>query len=116
MNKKNYLIKVVICIFIFCFFLFQYISKSNELTELKLALPKLEKKLIEIVEENKKYQYQIDKFESPSHLLELARSPQFSHLKHPLIKNVLKVQDGEVLSKNNKGVEKTTLSVNNKRS
>ncbi|MFA5250805.1 MAG: hypothetical protein WC371_05310 [Parachlamydiales bacterium] len=77
--------------------LFLYLNGLNELTKLKMAVPKVEKEIAALKEENKRLRYEIRQFESPSHLLELSRRPEFAHLKHPLVKDVLKVKEGVAL-------------------
>ena len=93
MNRYLFL-RIVVCIFIFGFCLYFYIDKQNELTSLKIKLPKITGEIETIKEENKHLQYEIDQFENPTHLMELARSPEYGHLKHPLIKDILKVNEG----------------------
>lgn len=109
--NKGFLIRIVFCIAILGMFLYSYINKINELTEQKLSIPKIEKEILLLQEENKRLKYIIDQFENPMHLMELARSPEYSHLKHPLVKDVLKVQEGFALKENK--VEKSEYSVDN---
>lgn len=92
--NKGLLIRIVICIFSFGFLLYSYIDKQNNLTELRILIPGLVKEIKTIREENTRLQYEIDQFENPGHLMELARHSQFSHLKHPFIKDVLTVNEG----------------------
>ncbi len=66
-----------------------YIDKTNELTELRLALPQLTKEIRQIEEENSRLSYELHQFESPIHLMELARSPEFGHFKYPNINEVI---------------------------
>lgn len=96
--------------FIFCICLYKYINKINELTLVKLEIPKLEKEIRSLDEEREVLQYEIDRFENPIHLMELARSPQFSHLKHPLIKDVLKVKEGVAIKES---IEKSSHNIDN---
>lgn len=72
-----------------------YLEKQNELTQLRLRIPKLvlETKLIE--EENVRLRYQMQEFERPEHLLQLANDPSFSHLKNPLKGELLVLQELE---------------------
>jgi len=65
--------------------LLAYIEKQNELTELRLAIPALAKELKSIEEENTRLTYEIERFESPVHLMELMRKPEYSHLKYPYL-------------------------------
>lgn len=96
--------------FIFCICLYKYINKINELTLVKLEIPKLEKEIRSLDEEREVLQYEIDRFENPIHLMELARSPQFSHLKHPLVKDVLKVKEGVAIKES---IEKSSRNIDN---
>lgn len=70
-------------------FLFLAIDTQNEMTKLRMELPKLAKQVRMIQEENTRLQYQIDRFENPVHLMELAQNSRFSHLKHPLLDHIL---------------------------
>jgi hypothetical protein len=91
-NQKNSFVKQVLlpmrfftCILAAGVALFAYIEKQNELTELRLAIPTLAKEVKNIHEENNRLKYEIDSFESPIHLMELVRKPEFGHLKHPYL-------------------------------
>lgn len=81
-------IRVFICISFAGLLLYKYIDKLNELTELKLSIPVLAKEVKEIHEKNLELHYEIECFESPLHLMELARKPEFGHLKYPPINEV----------------------------
>ena len=72
-----------------------YIDKQNGLTELRLTIPALAKDVQKIREENIQLQYEIDNFESPIHLMELAGKPSFGHLKHPYLKDILMLPKGD---------------------
>lgn len=75
--------RLLICICSIGFVLYKSIDKVNELTELRLSIPVLNRELQEIKEKNLELQYLIERFESPLHLMELARQPEFGHLKYP---------------------------------
>lgn len=76
-------IRTLLCVTIAGAFLYLYIEKKNDLTALRIAIPAVSQELKGIREENARLKYEIDKFESPSHLLELSRQPEYAHLKHP---------------------------------
>jgi cell division protein FtsL len=80
---------LLFCILVASLSLYLYIDKQNELVELRLTIPALEKEVRAIQEENIRLQYDIDRFESPVHLMELARKPEFSHLTYPYKKDVV---------------------------
>jgi hypothetical protein len=83
------LIRLIICIFGIGLLLYAYIDKQNDVTDLKIQIPKLSKELKEIREENLRLHYIIDRFENPQHLIELSRLKEFSHLKFPLDREVV---------------------------
>lgn len=83
MNRN--LIRLFICILAAGLTLFAYIEKQNELTELRLAIPQLTKEVAALREDNVRLKYEIERFESPLHLMELMRGPEYSHLKFPYI-------------------------------
>jgi len=87
------LLRLWLCIFIAGFSLYRTIDKLNELTELRLSIPVLAKEVQEIREKNMELLYEIEQFESPVHLLELARKPEFGHLKHPPLNEVIIIQE-----------------------
>ena len=96
MNKIT-LLRILFCIFLFSLFLYSYTDQQNTLTDLRIRLPLVAKEIKTIREENKRLQYEIDQFENPQRLMELARHSEFSHLKHPLVKEVLTCQEGVAL-------------------
>lgn len=89
MKYNDIIIKLFICIIAAATTLYAYILKQNEVTELRLAIPTLGKEVRQIHDENTRLQYEIDQFESPIHLMELARKPEFGHLKYPYLKDVI---------------------------
>jgi hypothetical protein len=87
--KMGLFIRLLICISFAGVALYKYIDKLNELTELRLSIPVLAREVKEIREKNLELQYAIDSFESPVHLMELARKPEFGHLKYPMINDIV---------------------------
>ena len=94
---KGFVVRLLLPIFVCGVCLYSYIDKQNALTRLKIAIPTLAKEIRALHEENVRLHYEIDLFESPEHLLELAKSCAFSHLKHPLVKEILTVKEGIAL-------------------
>lgn len=90
---KNRLLELGFCISVFGLCLYSYLDTQNQLTHLKIRLPELEKEVKLIEEENRRLSYDIDQFQSPAHLIELAHRPEFGHLKHPLLKEILTVPE-----------------------
>lgn len=85
--------KIVFCIILACATLFAVIDKQNNLTELRKEIPLLSKELKAIEAENNRLQYDIDQFESPLHLMELSRKPEFTHLKYYYDRDVIIIKE-----------------------
>lgn len=83
------MIRLLICLCFTGLLLYKYIDNLNELTELQLRIPALLKEVKDINEKNLELQYEIERFESPIHLMELARKPEFGYLKHPSIDKII---------------------------
>lgn len=77
----NVLIKLIVCMAVLGLAVYFYIDAHNQLIQVQLSIPPLQKQLRALVAENARLQYEIDRFESPSHLMELAQKPEFSHMK-----------------------------------
>ncbi len=92
--NKNVIFKILICLFTFGICLYLYIAKQNELTFLKIEIPKIAKQIQTLDEEIQKIQYEVEVFENPAYLMQLIRKPEFSHLKHPFVEDVLMVPQG----------------------
>lgn len=83
------LVYVFCCVAFAACLLYAYIDQHNQLTVLQMKVPVLKKKLKAIEDEIALLQCEKEKFENPLHLMELASKPQFGHLKHPLICDVI---------------------------
>jgi len=59
--------------------------------ELRLKIPTLVKEVKQIREKNTHLQYQIEQFENPIHLMELARKPEHSHMKYPSLNDIIQI-------------------------
>jgi cell division protein FtsL len=77
--------------------MYSYIEKQNELTALKIIIPKISKEISDLKEEIRKYEYEVKQFESPNRLMEFVKSQEFSHLKHPFVNQVLTIKQGIAL-------------------
>lgn len=73
--------RLAICTFITAFAAYMYIDARNQMIEMQLAIPPLQKKLRNIQSENNRLQFEVDRFESPSHLMQIAERVEFSHFK-----------------------------------
>lgn len=87
--NTGFLFRIFLSILCLGVFLYLYINKQNGITELRLEIPQTAKELEALVQENTRLQFEIDRFENPLHLMELARRPEYRHLKHPLLKDIV---------------------------
>jgi hypothetical protein len=108
MAMKGPLIRVLVCIGAFGISLYSYIDKQNAVTKRRLDIPVIAKEIKDLKEMNTRLQYEIDLFESPEHLMELARHSEYSHLKQPLLKEVLTMQEGLALEVSSEDKEEKT--------
>lgn len=90
---RELIVGLGVCVTLFGCFLFSYLETQHSVTDLKIRLPAQEKKLALIREESRRLLYEIQQFERPDHLIELAHRPEFGHLKHPLLKEILTVPE-----------------------
>ncbi len=90
---RGLLSRLGVCLAVFGFCLYSYLEAQNKLTELKIHLPDIDKEVRLLQEENRKLAYEIDRFQSPAHLIELVSFPEFSHLKHPVLQEILTVSE-----------------------
>lgn len=97
-STKGFIVRVLVCTLFAGLCLYSFLDRQNGVTELHIKLPKLAKELKAIEEENDRLQYEIEQFENPQHLMELARRPEFSHLKHPLFKEILTLKEGSAVA------------------
>ena len=109
MVKHPLIVKILFCSLFSFGMLYAYIDQQNKVTKLKIELPQLAKEIRELEEENTRLQYEVEMFENPSHLMTIAKRPEFSHLKHPTLNDICviekegtsKVQKGDLLEEEN---------------
>lgn len=90
---KKILLQFALCLVVFGSCLYLYLDTQNELTHLKIRLPEIEKEIKLAREENRRLAYEIDQFENPTRLIEFAHNPEFAHLKHPMLKEIMTVSE-----------------------
>ncbi len=90
---SSVLLRLGVCLSVFGLCLYSYLDTQNRVTQIKIQLPEVEKEIHLIQEENRRLAYQIEQFESPAHLIELAHHPEYAHLRHPLLKEILTVPE-----------------------
>ena len=98
--KKPLLLQIFLCAIFLGSTLYAYVKQQNDLTKIKIVLPKLMKEVQNICEENLGLRYQIECFENPKHLMEMAKRSEFSHLRYPVTDEifVLFLRKGEPLN------------------
>ena len=85
--------RLLVCLIGTWISLFFYINENNKLTELRRLIPEIEKEVKALEEDNVRLTYKIEQFENPSHLMELARKPEYSYLKYPYVDSVIILQE-----------------------
>lgn len=88
--------RLLFCLCVFGGVTFLYVDNQIGLMRVRLQIPLISKELRTIQEQNSSLQYEIDRFENPSHLIEISRKPEFGHLHHPLIAEIWEIDlDGK---------------------
>ncbi|MBI2742891.1 MAG: hypothetical protein HYX48_03135 [Chlamydiales bacterium] len=105
--NRGFILRVLSCILFAGFCLYSFIDVQNSVTELRIKIPQAAKELKAIQEESDRLRYEIEQFENPQHLMELARRAEFNHLKHPLFKEILTVKEGVALAPTSPAREET---------
>ena len=90
------MVKILLCVAAVSLTLYGMVYQQNRITQMRLHIPAVAKQLKILQEENTRLQYEIDRFESPIHLMELARKPEFSHLKYPRLDQVVIIPHQEL--------------------
>ncbi|MCH9612986.1 MAG: hypothetical protein S4CHLAM102_14860 [Chlamydiia bacterium] len=90
--KSRTPIQIAICFAVCTTFLYNYLSYQNQLTQLRMEIPALAQTLKGIEEENLRLKYEIERFENPWHLMDLAKHSEFSHLRHPLLEEIVVIE------------------------
>jgi hypothetical protein len=96
--KKIFFVQVLVCAFSCGGVLYAYVSGQNDVTKVRIELPKITREVRLLEEQNLRLRYEIERFENPKHLMELAKRPEFSHLKHPLRDEIFVLQTVEETS------------------
>lgn len=81
--------RLLICILCAGMTLYAYIDKQNDLTELRIAIPALDKQVKQLHIENHRLQFEIERLLSPESLLKIADQPEYSHLRYPTSEEVV---------------------------
>jgi hypothetical protein len=85
----NRFMRLLICLLFLGINLYCYIDMTNRQTQMRLELPKYEKAIEMLSQQNIQLKYELENFNNPQHLLELAKQPEYSHLKFPFMEEVL---------------------------
>lgn len=96
--KRLSAISISICLLFFGACLYSYLDMQNALTKMRIEVPKIARSVKAVEEENVRLKYAIEAFENPQALMQLARGKAFSHLKFPLVKEVVTLHSGLALA------------------
>lgn len=95
--NSGMVLRLLCCLAVFAVYLYHVIHKQNAINYLSMQIPKVSKDLKTIEEENVRLRFLIDSFESPDHLMQLVKSPAYSHLRHPSVQEVFNLAEGVAL-------------------
>lgn len=87
-----WLLRPLICIGAIGLMLYGAISHQNKITQLRMELPLIAKEVDVLHEKNRTLLYEVERFEDPSHLLQLSKQPEFGHLRYPHKNEVITIE------------------------
>ncbi len=82
----------VYCVVLTALLVGLYISRHNQLTQLRIRAVSLEKELRIVEAERRRLDLELALFLSPVRLEEIARKVQYSHLRQPLRDEILEIE------------------------
>lgn len=82
----------VYCVLLTAVLVGLYISRHNQLTELRIRALSLEKELKVEEAEKRRLELEVALFMSPVRLEEIARKVQYSHLRQPSVDELLEIE------------------------
>lgn len=97
---KGFSSRLLVCITVLGICVYSYLDLQNKVTDLRIRLPLLSKEVRRIQGENTRLQYEIDEFENPNRLMELARKSEYSHLKQPMMNDIIIVKQETLPNEN----------------
>lgn len=86
------LFRCILCIIAIGYFQYVYLQKQHEVTKLRLEIPRLSANVKKAKEENLHLRFLVDQFENPQYLGKIARDKRFSHLKYPLLSEIITIR------------------------
>ena len=90
--KTGLFIRILLCIVVMGGFLYAYMLKQNNITELRLHIPLAAKELEAILQENVRLQFEIDRFENPQHLMELQQPATIQPPQTPFAHSIITLE------------------------
>ncbi len=85
--------RILLCILFLAISLYAYIDRRNHVVALQMRIPEMTKIVKLLNEENTRLRFEVELFEGPAHLMKLASSSSFSHLKYPVGLDVVTVYE-----------------------
>lgn len=77
---KGLTVKILSCVVMLSFALCGYLNARNKVTKLMIKLPRAIEELTLVEEKNTILQFQVDKFENPTYLLNLLKTKEYAYL------------------------------------
>lgn len=90
--KRKWLLKLTVCIAACAYAGYGQIEEQNQVTAMRMQIPRLQQEITAIEEEIERLRFDLDTFENPSNLMMMAKHSEFSHLRFPYHEDVLVLQ------------------------
>lgn len=96
------ILQIFTCLSLFVIFLLSYLDRQNKVVELKLKIPKEQKEIERLVQENQVLRAKIDHLEHPLELMSFLKKKEFRHLSFYLDKDIVCLKAAPQIKKEKK--------------
>ncbi|WP_213318474.1 hypothetical protein [Chlamydiifrater volucris] len=86
--------RLAACCLFSAILMYSYVNKQNEITKVRLAIPRTSADLRELEEENVSLSFIIERYESSENLMEIASLPEYEGLHYPTIDSLVFLDAG----------------------
>lgn len=96
------IVQIFTCVTLFVCFLISYLDRQNAIVKYQLKIPKVQKEIEKISQENQALRVKIDHFEHPTQLMGFLKKEEYKHLNFYLDKDIICLIEAPELRKEEK--------------
>lgn len=96
------IVQIFTCVSLFVCFLISYLDRQNSIVEYQLKIPRVQKEIEKISQENQALRVKIDHFEHPTQLMSFLKKEEYKHLNFYLDKDIICLTEAPELKREEK--------------